>query len=98
MLGRGELPGGANPDDAKIDAYCAIIRDVAAKSHSTLVDVRAAAQAWWMNTNTALRPDATLASKTQDILTYDGVHPNSKGNQLLASQIAAGIARALRSK
>jgi lysophospholipase L1-like esterase len=51
-----------------------------------------------MNTNTALRPDATLASKTQDILTYDGVHPNSKGNQLLASQIAAGIARALRSK
>jgi lysophospholipase L1-like esterase len=98
MLGRGELPGGANPDDDKIDAYCAITRDVAAKSHYTLVDVRAAAQAWWMNTNTALRPDATLASKSQDILTYDGVHPNSKGNQLLASQIAAGIARALRSK
>ena len=98
MLGRGELPGGANPDDAKIDAYCAITRDVAAKSHSTLVDVRAAAQAWWMNTNTALRPDGTLASKAQDILTYDGVHPNAKGNQLLASQIAAGIARALRSK
>ena len=98
MLGRGELPGGANPDDAKIDAYCAITRDVAAKSHCTLVDVRAAAQAWWMNTNTALRPDGTLASKPQDILTYDGVHPNSKGNQLLASQIAAGIARALRSK
>ncbi len=98
MLGRGELPGGANPDDAKIDAYCAITRDVAAKSHSTLVDVRAAAQAWWMNTNTALRPDGTLASKSQDILTYDGVHPNSKGNQLLASQIAAGIARALRLK
>ena len=98
MLGRGELPGGANPDDAKIDAYCAIIRDVAAKSHCTLVDVRAAAQAWWMNTNTALRPDGTLASKSQDILTYDGVHPNAKGNQLLASQIAAGIARALRSR
>ena len=98
MLGRGELPGGANPDDAKIDAYCAIIRDVAAKSHCTLVDVRAAAQAWWMNTNTALRPDGTLASKAQDILTYDGVHPNAKGNQLLASQIAAGIGRALRSK
>ena len=98
MLGRGELPGGANPDDAKIDAYCAITRDVAAKSHCTLVDVRAAAQAWWMNTNTALRPDGTFASKAQDILTYDGVHPNAKGNQLLASQIAAGIARALRSK
>jgi len=98
MLGRGELPGGANADDAKIDAYCAIIRDVAAKSHCTLSDVRAAAQAWWMNTNTALRPDGTLASKAQDILTYDGVHPNAKGNQLLASQIAAGIARALRSK
>ena len=98
MLGRGELPGGANPDDAKIDAYCDIIRDVAAKSHCTLVDVREAAQAWWMNTNTALRPDGTLASKAQDILTYDGVHPNAKGNQLLASQIAAGIARALRSK
>ena len=98
MLGRGELPGGANPDDAKIDAYCAITRDVAARSHCTLVDVRAAAQAWWMNTNTALRPDGTLASKAQDILTYDGVHPNAKGNQLLASQIAAGIARALQSK
>ncbi|MFY8053286.1 MAG: hypothetical protein ACOVP2_11765, partial [Armatimonadaceae bacterium] len=64
----------------------------------TLVDVRAAAQAWWMNTNASLRPDATLASSTQDILTYDGVHPNAKGNQLLASQIAAGIAAALRTK
>ncbi len=98
MLGRGELPGGANPDDAKIDAYCAIIRDVAKNSGCTLVDVRAAAQAWWMNTNASLRPDATLASSTQDILTYDGVHPNAKGNQLLASQIAAGIAAALRTK
>lgn len=98
MLGRGELPGGANPDDAKIDAYCAIIRDVAKDSGCTLVDVRAAAQAWWMNTNASLRPDATLASSTQDILTYDGVHPNAKGNQLLASQIAAGIADALRTK
>lgn len=97
MLGRGEMPGGLNPDDAKIDAYCAIIRDVAKNSSCTLVDIRAAAQAWWMNTNATLRPDATLASKAQDILTYDGVHPNAKGNQLLASQIAAGIARALRS-
>ena len=96
MLGRGEMPGGANADDAKIDAYCAIIRDVAKTSDCTLVDVRAAAQAWWMNTNAALRPDATFASKAQDILTYDGVHPNAKGNQLLASQIAAGIAKALR--
>lgn len=98
MLGRGEMPGGANADDAKIDAYCAIIRDVAKNADCTLVDVRAAAQAWWMNTNAALRPDATFASKAQDILTYDGVHPNAKGNQLLASQIAAGIAKALRSK
>jgi len=98
MLGRGELPGGANADDAKIDAYCGIIRDVAAKSRCTLVDIRAAAQAWWMNTNAALRPDGTLASKSQDILTYDGVHPNAKGNQLIASQIAAGIAKALHSK
>ena len=98
MLGRGELPGSANADDAKIDAYCGIIRDVAAKAHCTLVDIRAAAQAWWMNTNAALRPDGTLASKAQDILTYDGVHPNAKGNQLLASQIAAGIAKALRSR
>ncbi len=98
MLGRGELPGGANPDDAKIDAYSGIIRDVAAKAHGTLVDIRSAAQAWWMNTNAALRPDGTLASKPQDILTYDGVHPNAKGNQLIASQIAAGIAKALRSR
>ncbi len=49
-----------------------------------------------MNTNASLRPDATFASKAQDILTYDGVHPNAKGNQLLASHIAAGIAKALR--
>lgn len=97
ILGRGELPGGLNPDDVKIDAYSQMIRTVAKESGCTLVDVRAAAQAWWMNTNAALRPDATLASKAQDILTYDGVHPNAKGNQLLASQIAAGIARALRS-
>ena len=98
MLGRGEIPGGANADDAKIDAYCAIIRDVAKRSGCTLADVRTAAKAWWMNTNAALRPDGTLASTTQDILTYDGVHPNAKGNQLLASQLAAGIARALRGK
>ncbi|MFM7187195.1 MAG: SGNH/GDSL hydrolase family protein [Armatimonadota bacterium] len=98
MLGRGELPGGANADDAKIDTYCAIIRDVAKQSGCTLADVRAAAQAWWMNTNAALRPDGTPASMPQDILTYDGVHPNAKGNQLLASQLAAGIAKALRGK
>lgn len=98
MLGRGELPGGANPDDTKIDAYSSIIRDVAKRTGSTLVDVRAAAEAWWMNTNAALRPDGTLASKSQDILTYDGVHPNTRGNQLIASQIAAGIAQALRKK
>jgi lysophospholipase L1-like esterase len=94
----GELPNGQNPDDKKIEQFAEITRKVAKETHTTLVDLRAAYIAALQNQNAQLRVDGTLYFKPANVLTYDGVHPNAKGTQLLANLISDGIARALNEK
>jgi len=88
----GEKPDGSNPNDAVYDQYAQITRDVAAATHTSLVDLRTAYIDYEMNTNLS-----TQRFGFQSIwqLTYDGIHPTAQGNSLLADQISEGIFRAL---
>jgi len=47
------------------------------------------------NKGTKLNPDGTLAFR-QKLLTYDGVHLNARGCEVMADLIARGICEALR--
>lgn len=91
---RGELPTGANPDDARIEEFADITRRVAAAMNVTLVDLRRAYLAYLQNHNVRLRVDGTLQHEALGILTYDGVHPNGAGVELLADLVADGLFRA----
>ncbi|MEN9574821.1 MAG: hypothetical protein RL514_2676 [Verrucomicrobiota bacterium] len=92
---RGELPDGKNSDDAKIEQFAEITRKVAAATGATLVDLRRAYLAYLQNHNAELRVDGTLYFVPAGVLTYDGVHPSGRGNELLANLISDGIVRAL---
>ena len=93
---KGELPDGRNGIDAKCDAYAEITRKVAAATGTTLVDLRKVCLAYLRNHNAQLRPDGTLSSVRAGVLTYDGVHPTDRGNQLLAEHLAQGICDAMK--
>jgi len=79
---------------AKCDQFADITRKVAAETQTTLVDLRAAFMAYHMNHGASLRVDGSVVCAGK-LLTYDGVHPNATGNDLLADQIARGVFRAL---
>lgn len=83
-----EMPDGTNPKDAACDRFAAITRKVAAATGATLVDLRRAFLAYLRNHNAELRVDGTLKFLKTGVLTYDGVHPNAKGNALTADLIA----------
>ena len=91
MATHGELPDGENAHDAKIEKFAQIVRDVAAKAGRPLVDLRKAFIAYNQNFNGELQLDGSLISRPSGVLTYDGVHPTQKGNELLADMIAKGI-------
>ncbi|GDY22651.1 hypothetical protein LBMAG56_39980 [Verrucomicrobiota bacterium] len=93
---RGELPDGKNSDDAKIEQFAELTRKVAAATRTTLVDLRRAYLAYLRNHNAELRVDGSLYFVPAGVLTYDGVHPTGRGNELLANLISDGIIRALR--
>ena len=86
-----EEPDGTNADDPAIDQFAQITRDVAAATGATLVDLRTAYIDYEQNNNWELQLDGSLTYQTTDILTYDGIHPNSTGNDLLADLISQGI-------
>lgn len=86
-----ERPDGTNPKDAAIDVFAQITRDVAAEKGATLVDLREVYIAYEQNNNWTVDLDGSLHSVSSGILTYDGVHPTSKGVSLLADHIAEGI-------
>jgi lysophospholipase L1-like esterase len=98
LSAHGELPDGKNSDDPKIEQYAEITRKVARDAHVALVDLRAAYIAYLQSHNAELRVDGTLYSVPSGILTYDGVHPSSRGVDLLANQISQGIFQALTSR
>lgn len=92
---RGELSDGRNSDDAKIDQYAELTLKVARDTGTTRADLRKACVAFLQNNNAQLRVDGTLYFKPSGVLTYDGVHPTAKGNELLANLIGDGIIRGL---
>ncbi len=83
--------------NAKCDAYADITRKVAKATGATLVDLRAAFMACMESESIVVRPGGAWTSDTK-LLAHDGVHPNARGNQLLAGLIAQGIVQALENR
>jgi len=72
----GEKTDGSNPLDEDLNRYSNIIRDISKKSNLPLIDLRQKFLEYYKTNN----PD----NQEKNILTYDRVHLNAKGNQLVA--------------
>lgn len=79
----GEKTDMSNPLDGDLNRYSNIIRDLAKTNNLPLVDLRKNFQEYLKTNN----PD----NKEKEILTYDKVHMNSKGNQFLADEMWKAI-------
>jgi lysophospholipase L1-like esterase len=79
----GEKTDMSNPLDGDLNRYSNIIRDLAKKNSLPLIDLRKKFLDYLKDNN----PD----NKEKDILTYDRVHMNDKGNQLLADEMWKGV-------
>ncbi len=79
----GEKNDMSNPLDGDLNRYSNIIRDLAKKNNLPLIDLRKKFQDYLKDHN----PD----NKEKEVLTYDRVHMNDKGNQLLADLMWKGI-------
>ena len=87
-----ERPDGSNADDAKIEEFSTICSNVAANTGVTFVNLRHLGIAWLRNHNYSIRLDGSLVFKNMGLLTYDGVHATSTGNDYLANWLSYGIA------
>ncbi len=83
--------------NAKCDAYADITRKVAKATGATLVDLRAGFMACMESESIVVRPGGAWTSNAK-LLAHDGVHPNARGNQLLAGLIARGIVQSLENR
>lgn len=72
----GEKTDMSNPLDGDLNRYSNMIRDIAKKNNLPLIDLRKK----FIDYELANNPE----NKEKDILTYDRVHMNAKGNQYLA--------------
>lgn len=79
----GEKTDMSNPLDGDLNRYSNIIRDIAKKNSLPLVDLRKKFQDYEKENN----PE----NKEKEILTYDRVHMNAKGNQFLADAMWTAI-------
>ena len=79
----GEKTDASNPLDGDLNRYSNIIRDIAKKNNLPLIDLRQKFYDYEKMNN----PE----NKEKDILTYDRVHMNPKGNQFLADQMWKGL-------
>ena len=79
----GERKAGANSQDAELDAYSQIIRDLAREKDCGLCDFRKAFTNYEVEHN--------VDDLSSSILTTDGVHLNIKGNQLVAEMLLEKI-------
>lgn len=75
----GERHDGTNRDDAKLDEFAAVEREVAKAKGVPLNDLRRAFVEHWKQKN----PD----NKSSGILTYDGNHFNDAGHRFVADQM-----------
>ncbi|MEX2213191.1 MAG: GDSL-type esterase/lipase family protein [Phycisphaeraceae bacterium] len=91
-----EMPDNSNPKDVQCEQFAELTRKVARETHTTLVDLRETFMAYLRNHNARLRVDGSLVMQKSGVLTYDGVHPSARGNELLSDQIASGIDRSLK--
>ncbi|MEO6612794.1 MAG: SGNH/GDSL hydrolase family protein [Chitinophagaceae bacterium] len=72
----GEKNDMSNPLDGDLNRYSNIIRDLAKKNNLPLIDLRKKFQDYLEKNNPG--------NKEKEVLTYDRVHMNDKGNQLIA--------------
>lgn len=79
----GEKTDMSNPLDGDLNRYSNIIRDIARKNALPLIDLRKKFLEYEKENN----PE----NKEKDILTYDRVHMNAKGNQFLADAMWQAI-------
>ncbi len=75
----GEKHDGTNKDDAKLDEFAEVEREVARAKNVPLNDLRKAFVAHWKAKNADNQPSG--------ILTYDGNHFNQTGHQFVAEQM-----------
>jgi isoamyl acetate esterase len=75
----GEVPGGANKLDGRLDEYAAISRKVAAETKAYLCDLRKGFTDYLQEHN--------AEKKDRGILTSDRVHLNDAGNRFVAETI-----------
>lgn len=83
--------------NAKCDDYAGIARKVARDTDATLVDLRSAFMACMESESIVVRPGGAWTSDGK-LLAHDGVHPNARGNRLLAELIAQGISRSIKDR
>lgn len=79
----GEQKAGVNPLDPMLDEYANISRKVSRSAEIQLLDLRAS----FVEFLEANNPDDTY----QDILTYDGVHLNDRGNRFVARLVLESL-------
>jgi len=79
----GEKYDNTNEQDGDMNKYSEIIRKIATEQQLTLVDMRAAFEAYEKANNPR--------NLEKGILTADGVHLNDAGNQFVAKLMAEGI-------
>jgi lysophospholipase L1-like esterase len=79
----GEKNDMSNPLDGDLNRYSNIIRELARKNNLPLIDLRKK----FIDFELANNPE----NKEKDILTYDRVHMNAKGNQFLADAMWSAI-------
>jgi len=75
----GEKHDGTNRDDAKLDEFAQIERDVAKAKKVPLNDLRKAFVEYWKKNNPENKPSG--------VLTYDGNHFNQRGMDFVAEQM-----------
>ncbi|MFC0775826.1 SGNH/GDSL hydrolase family protein [Terrimonas alba] len=79
----GEKKNNANPQDADLEKYSAVIRKLATTYNCILIDLRAAF--------TQYEKENNAEDKESGILTTDRVHLNEKGNQLVADEMIKAL-------
>lgn len=79
----GEKKDNANPADAELDQYAAVVRQLATSLHCKLIDLRRAFQSYEKDHNTS--------NLDKGLLTTDGIHLTEAGNQLVANEFFQGI-------
>ena len=75
----GEKNDGTNKEDAMLDAYSAVSRNVASETGASLCDLRKTFLEYLLLNNPS--------NAEKNVVTIDGVHLNDSGNQLVAESI-----------